>query len=183
MHETHILTLMLIVIPICICHANNGMAEPDQWAPIHRLVGEWEGTGTGLGGSSFVRHTYEFILNGKFLHSRTFSEFEPADSNALGELHEDWGFFSYDPDESAIKFKHFLSEGYVNTYILEKPDEMSSMADTLVFTSISTEGAGGVKARLTIRFSGSDEYDMILELTRPGKDWFRCQKLNMKRSR
>ena len=183
MHELKCISLIFMVIPVCIGFGTVPMAEPDHWALIHRLVGTWEGSGTGIGGSSVVRHTYEFILNGKFLHSRTFSEFEPADSNALGELHEDWGFFSYDPDESAIKFRQFLSDGYVNTYILEKPDEMSSMADTLVFTSISTEGAGGVKARLTIRFSGSDEYDMILELTRPGKDWFRCQKLNMKRSR
>ena len=150
----------------------------DPWAPVRILLGEWQGVGAGFGGESRVRHTYEFILQDTFVHSTTVSEFQPREDGTQGEHHEDWGFFSFDSDRGKIIFRQYLSEGFVNTYILEDPKPNSGM---LVFTSESTEGAGGMAARLTFSIEDDDAYRLVLELASPGKDFFDCQTLVMKR--
>ena len=150
----------------------------DSWAPIRVLLGEWEGAGSGFGGKSQVRHTYTFILQDQFIHSTTFSEFQPKEDGTPGEIHEDWGFFSFDSDRGKIVFRQFLSEGFVNTYVLEDP---VPGAGILVFTSERTEGAGGMAARLTFTFDGINAHRHVLELAPPGKDFFSCQSLVMDR--
>ena len=135
----------------------------------------WKGHGDG----STVTHSYHFVLQDQFIHSRTRSEFEPKEGEDAGEIHEDLGFFSYDPVRQAIIFRQFLSEGFVNTYVLE-PRE--SDEDPLVFMSESCEGAGNMRARLTIDLDGDDRYTMVLELASPGKKFFACQNLEMKRA-
>ncbi len=94
------------------------------------------------------------------------------------EVHEDVGYFNHDPDRDLIVFRQFLSEGYVNTYTLAPAEEPG---DSLVLTSESTESAGGMQARLTIRLPAPDSYEMLLDLASPGKEFFTCQRLSMKR--
>jgi hypothetical protein len=150
----------------------------DSWAPVRVLLGEWQGVGVGFGVESRVRHTYEFVIQDHFIHSTTLSEFQPKKDGAPAEIHEDWGFLSYDSDRGKIVFRQFLSEGFVNTYLLEDPAPGSK---ELVFSSEHTEGAGGMAARLTFSFDGIDAYRLVLELASPGKDFFACQTLDMKR--
>ena len=103
---------------------------------------------------------------------------EPKEGEEKGEVHEDWGFFSYDSDREKIVFRQFLSEGFVNTYVLE-PIEPGGKK--LIFNSESTEGAGGMRARLTIELLNENEYRMSLDLASPGKDFFNCQTISMSR--
>lgn len=149
-----------------------------KWKPIRFLLGDWSGEGTGFGRRSSVLHTYEFILQEQFIHSRTIAKFEPESRDAEGEVHEDWGFFSYDPQRQTIVFREFLSEGYVNAHFLETVEPPT---DTLVFSSESCEGAGGMRVRLTIRVTGQDEYEMALELAQPEGEFDTCQTVTMKR--
>ena len=146
--------------------------EKDTWEPIRFLLGEWRGEGEG----SKVRHTYKFVLQDKFIHSRTRAEFEPKEGEEKGEIHEDWGFFSHDSDRDKIIFRQFLSEGFVNTYVLN-PIEPGD--NRLIFNSESTEGAGGMLARLTIELLNENEYRMLLDLASPGKEFFNCQDISM----
>jgi hypothetical protein len=150
----------------------------DPWAPVRVLLGDWQGVGIGFGGESRVRHTYEFVIQDHFIHSTTLSEFQPTKDGASAEIHEDWGFLSYDSDRGMIVFRQFLSEGFVNTYLLDDPAPGS---EELVFTSEHTEGAGGMAARLTFSFEGTDAYRLVLELASPGKDFVSCQTLDMER--
>ena len=53
-------------------------ATEDPWAGVRRLLGVWEGTGSGFGTTAPVRHTWEFTLGGKFLRLETDSG-EPGD--------------------------------------------------------------------------------------------------------
>jgi len=155
--------------------------EPDvvePWVPIRVLLGEWRGVGSGFGGTSQVRHSYEFVLDGNFVRSTTRSEFDPQEGEAEGAVHEDLGFFSFDSDRGKLVFRQFLSAGFVNTYILE---DLQPDSNRMVFTSESTEGAGGMAARLTFTFDGSDRYKLVLELASPGKDFFSCQELALER--
>ena len=148
--------------------------EKDRWEPIRFLLGSWEGSGE----NSSVTHEYAVVLQDKFIKSRTRSETEPKNGATVGEVHEDEGFFSYDPQRATIVFRQFLSEGFVNTYVLE-PRESSS--EPLVFTSESCEGAGNLRARLIIHPLSPDQYRMVLELASPGKDFAACQTLTMQR--
>jgi len=150
----------------------------DPWAPVRVLLGEWQGVGVGFGGESLVRHTYEFVIQGHFIQSTTVSKFQPKKDGTPAEIHEDWGFLSYDSDRGKIVFRQFLSEGFVNTYLLEDPAPGS---EDLIFTSEHTEGAGGMAARLTFSFDGIDAFRLVLDLASPGKDFFACQTLDMKR--
>lgn len=150
----------------------------DIWEPVRVLLGEWQGAGSGFGGESEVRHTYQFVIQDNFIHSTTQSKFQPKDDGTPGEIHEDWGFFSFDSDREKIVFRQFLSEGFVNTYVLDDPEPG---AGVLVFTSEKTEGAGGMAARLTFTFEEKGSYRLVLELAPPGKDFFTCQTLHMER--
>jgi hypothetical protein len=152
---------------------------PDPWAPIRVLLGRWHGIGSGFGGVSEVFHTYEFVIQHNFIHSTTVSRFQPKDDGTPSEIHEDWGMFSFDSDRDTIVFRQFLSEGFVNTYVMDASEADSGV---LVFTSESTEGAGGMAARLTFSFENDDRYHMVLELAPPGKDFFACQTLDMERT-
>ena len=76
-----------------------------------------------------------------------------------------------------LVLRQFLSEGFVNTYLLETDAE----ARVLTLTTESAEGAGGTRARVTYDLEGEREYEMTLELAPPGQDWFRCQTMAMKR--
>jgi len=173
-----IVSIVTLTLALTIPVAAEEPEVTDPWAPIRVLLGEWRGVGAGFGGESRVRHTYAFILQDNFIHSTTLSEFQPKEAGTQGEIHEDWGVFSFDSDRGKIIFRQFLSEGFVNTYVLEDPKPNSGV---LVFTSESTEGAGGMAARLTFAIEDDDAYRLVLELASPGKDFFDCQTLVMKR--
>ena len=162
---TSVVALALLVF--CGSLGSAGDPPSDHWAPIRGLVGSWQGEGDG----TTVTHDYQFVIADKFIQSRTRSE-------STDEIHEDTGFFSYDPDREVLVFRQFLSEGFVNTYDL---GQRETDGEPLVFTSSSCEGAGEMRARLTITFDGPDAYTMVLELAMPGKDWFACQNIEMKR--
>ncbi len=154
----------------------------ERWGPLAVLIGDWEGGGTGLGGRSETTHSYEPVIRDQFIQMRTISRFEPAEGETEGEVHEDWGLFSYDPDRGRIVLRQFLSEGYVNTYVLGDPGAGKADGAELVLTSIDTEGAGSTRARITIRFSGPDAYTMVLDLAPPGQEWFACRNIAMRRA-
>jgi len=42
------------------------------------------------------KRTYEFVMNGRFLHERNISPYPPQEKNPKGEVHEHWTMFSYD---------------------------------------------------------------------------------------
>lgn len=92
-------------------------------------------------------------------------------------VQEEVGYFSYDADRSLLVLRQFLSEDPVNTYTLQ-----DSGHDAMVFVSEATESAGGMRARLTFRFSGRDRYDLALDLAHPGEDYRTCQLLTMRRA-
>ncbi len=175
------LILAVLVIPTANVSLqgtdDSAKTTDDPWEPIRYFLGKWKGTGKGLGGDSVVEHSYELILQEKFIHTRTRSVFQPQENETSEEVHEDWGFFSYDSDRDLTIFRQFLTEGFVNTYVLDD----ASNASSLIFSSESAEGAGGTKARLTYNIINDSEYVLRLELAPPGKEYFACRNLRMQR--
>ncbi len=172
----------LLVAAIFLLLASTVFAEDpgdtDPWQPILFLKGEWVGAGVGMGGDSKVSHIYKYVIKEKFLHLNTQSIFRSQEEDKPDDIHEDWGFFSYDSDRGVLVLRQFLSEGYVNTYVLATVEPNSN---TLVFISELTESAGGMRARITYKVHNQDEYELLLDLAPPGKEFFNCRHLEMKR--
>ena len=169
-------------VVLCLLFGDRVAAEEaseDPLSPVLLLIGQWEGEGSGMGGESVVEHDYELVLQDKFLRLATLSVFEPQEGETSAERHEDIGLFSYDPGGEVLKLRQFLSEGYVNTYVLTSLERGGRL---LVFETEDTEGAGGMQARLTYEFLGDDEYQLSLDLASPGEEFFGCRSLRMKRS-
>jgi hypothetical protein len=148
----------------------------DVWQPYRLLVGEWRGEGSGFGVVSDVTHDWAFVMDGKFLRLKTRSV--PRNTESSAEAHEDFGYLSLDTDRDVFVFRQFLSEGFVNTF------EVTADADgfvTMVFEYRETESAGGMRARMLLKFVSQNEYEMVLELAGSGKDFTPCQNMRMRK--
>jgi len=140
----------------------------DVWLPFKFFLGQWEGTGEGQPGGSHGRQEWGFVLGGKYLQVKNEARFDPQEKNPKGELHEDWGFISYDQLRKAYIFRQFHVEGFVNQYISPGPDPDGK---TFVFLSEAIENMPpGFKARLTYRIVDENSFEQTFDLAPPGKE-------------
>jgi hypothetical protein len=161
-----LLTIILLVPSIGFSQADKSQAA---WEPLKFLIGSWEGTGKGQPGSSKVERDYQLVLGGKFLQVKNKSVYPPQKENPKGEVHEDWGLFSYDRDRKQFVLRQFHVEGFVNQYRLEQP---ASDSRTLTFVTESIENIpAGWRARETYKIVNSNEFIEAFELAAPGKDF------------
>lgn len=85
---------------------------------------------------------------------------------------------SLDTGRGAFVFRQFLSEGYVNTFDVTVRAGKVRGVD---FGYRDGESTGGVRARMRLDFAGDDEYEMVLDLAFPGKEFAACQEMRMRR--
>ena len=161
------LLLVLILIPVVLWAQES--TKQDVWEPLKFFVGKWEGEGEGRPGVSKAEREYQFVLQDKFLEVRNKSVYEPQESNPKGEVHEDWGLFSYDAGRKKFVLRQFHVEGFVNQYVL---DSLSSDGKTLIFITESIENIpSGWRARETYRILNENEFTETFELAAPDKDF------------
>ena len=141
------------------------------------LIGSWQGQGEGFGQKSEVEHTYQSLFQGQFIQSKTKSTTRGPDGKVL-EVHEDLGLFSYDGARQLVVMRGFYSEGYVNTYLMEDTGDAKNQ---LIFTTESTENAGGMRARLRLQIISEDQYEMTLDLAQGESEFKPCQKTRMRK--
>jgi hypothetical protein len=145
-----------------------GQAKADPWERLRFLVGDWEGTAQGQGGTGTVKRSYAFVLNDRFLHEKNVSTYPPSEKNKDGEVHEHWSLFSYDRIRRAYALRQFHEEGFVNQYVMAASD---TARGKLVFTSESFENLDNTwKARETYEVLSPDEFIETFELGAPGKE-------------
>ena len=160
----------LIVTALLMLASAGAAQQPgpaDKWAPLRALIGRWEGTGNGQPGQSKIQREYRLVLNDKFLQVQNKSTYQPQPKNPKGEIHEDWGMFSFDKSRKSFVLRQFHVEGFVNQYVLTSSD-----GKTLVFTSENIENIpAGFKARETYKFVGPDEFTEVFEIAEPGKEF------------
>ena len=143
--------------------------KPDPWDPWKFFIGNWEGIGKGEPGESKVERSYEFVLEGQFILAKNKSFYPPQEKNPQGEVHTDWGLFSYDMGRKKFVLRQFHVEGFVNQYVL---DSISSDGKTLIFATEAIENIpAGWKAKETYKLTGNDEFTEIFELAAPGKEF------------
>lgn len=162
-----VLILTLLIFPFLT--AAEDTEKPDTWKPFRFFVGKWEGEGEGKSGISKGKQEFQFVLNGKFLQVSNKSVFEPQEKNPKGEVHEDFGLFSYDTIRKKFVFRQFHVEGFVNQYVL---DSISDDQKTFSFVSEQIENAPpGLKAKLIYKILNENEFQLNFELAFPGKDF------------
>ncbi len=145
------------------------MENDNIWTPFDVLIGSWHGTGSGQPGVGTYERTYEFVLGSKFLQVRNKSVYLPQEQNPQGEVHEDWGLFSFDKKRNTLVFRQFHSEGFVNQYLL---DHLSADGQQISFITESIENiADGWQARETYKVISQNEFMETFELAAPGKDF------------
>lgn len=141
--------------------------QPDHWAPLRFLIGEWTGSASGQAGDGKVTRRYQFIMGERFIQEINISRYRPTASNQVGEVHEHWSVFSYDKARKLIVLRQFHGEGFVNTY---RQANAAAGAAPLVFESEAFENfSNSWKARETYEFSSDDEFIETFELAAPGK--------------
>lgn len=155
-----------------------GEAGDDAWQGLRPLVGEWRGEGSGFGNVSDVTHTWEFAIQERFLRLRTSSTIRGKEGP--GAVHEDVGYLSRDSDRSAFVFRQFLSEGFVNVFDVSFANGEGA---TILFGERASESAGGMRAQMRLEFISDTEYEMVLDLAMPGKEFAACQWMRMKKAR
>ena len=150
-----------------------------MWTELNFLEGHWQGMGSGQPGSGKYERSYEFILNHKFLHVRNKSTYPPQKQNPDGEVHEDWGFMSYDKLRNSYVYRQFHLEGFVNQYALEY---LSPDGTEIVFVSESIENIPpGWRAKESYQVISPDEFIETFELAEPGKDFEVYTRCHLKR--
>lgn len=158
--------VLLILFPLLLGAQTE--TKKDVWQPLRFLEGTWEG---GKLGVSKVTQVYQFVLDGNFLHMKTRSVFEPTEKNQEGEVHEDFGVFSYDQDRKTFVLRGFYVEGFVNTYVM---DEISEDGKDFTFLTEDVENAPqGTKAKLVFKVISEDEIEQSFHVAFPGRE-FNC---------
>jgi hypothetical protein len=175
----------LMALAAAIAAARLSAQEPsapaDVWAPFRFFVGSWAGQGEGSPGMGQGVQTFEFILRGTFLHVRNKAVFDPQAKNPQGEVHEDWGVFSFDKSRQTFVLRQFHVEGFVNQYVLESP---RPDARSFVFVSEAIENIpAGFKARLTYKILDADSFEQTFDLAPPGQEFTCYSKGVMKRQK
>lgn len=164
-----VIILILFVLPLWVMA--DVAEKPDTWKPFRYFVGKWKGKGEGMSGISTGKQEFKFVLNGKYLKVKNKAVFEPQEKNPKGEVHEDFGFFSFDKIRKKFVFRQFHIEGFINQYVLESISD-----DNKTFTFVSEQienGPPGLKAKLIYKILSEDEFQLSFELAFPGKD-FAC---------
>ena len=158
--------VLIVLLPILVA------AQTDQkkeiWEPLKFLEGTWEGGDLGV---SKVTQVYKFVLHGKFLHMKTRSVFEPTEKSPKGEVHEDFGIFSYDQGRKTFVMREFYVEGFENTYVM---DDMSEDGKAFTFLTENVENAPeGTKAKLEYKLLSDSEIEQSFHVAFPGRE-FSC---------
>jgi hypothetical protein len=138
----------------------------DRWAPLRPFLGSWEGKSTGQPGKGTVRREYKLVLGDKYVEVRNTSTYEPQEKNPQGEVHQDFGFISWDKARKTYVFRQFHGEGFVTTYLGEPT------ADGIVFTSEAIENIpAGFRARETYKLEEGKGFTESFELAPPGAEF------------
>ena len=159
------LLLILSLSPLIFAQSAQ---QSDLWEPLKYFVGSWEGTGKGQPGDGKIEREYQFVLNGKFLQAKNKSTYPPQEKNPKGEVHEDWGLFSYDRGRKQFVLRQFHVEGFVNQY----KQDLAASNKMLIFVTESIENIPpGWRAKESYRILNNDEFVEVFELAAPGKEF------------
>ena len=114
MKKTIMLSSLILMILIVGCKQSAQKTDTqsesfmeEKWEPLKSFIGTWVGNeGGGPEQGKGERH-YRPIIQDKYLYFTNRSVFEPSERRPEGEIHEDWGIFSFDQGNENFVLRQF----------------------------------------------------------------------------
>ena len=129
------------------------------------LIGNWQGVESGVAGDGIGFRTYNYELNNNYIVEKNQSTFPKTEKKPMGEVHRDFGVFSYNSNNSSIIYRSFNVEGFTNIFVLDP----SSTPDKLVFITREIENnPGNWKARVIIEKKSETEFIESFDIAMDG---------------
>lgn len=161
--------LAIVIFLLSVAATAQEPVAKSPFDPIRFFAGHWQGTTQGEPGHGKGKRDYEFVLGGRFLRASNRTVYPPQEKNPKGEVHEDFGFFSYDRQRKKLVLRQFHVEGFVNEYVEQ---EGPKDGKTLVFETERIENIpDGWRARETYKIISQNEYAEVFELAEPQKEF------------
>jgi hypothetical protein len=135
-------------------------AEPDRWADLRFLIGDW--AGEGKAGEGTGEFSLAPDLEGKVLVRRGKADLPDAGQRPAGH-HEDLMVLHRDGADGPIKADYFDNEGHVIHY------SATVSKDGQTVTFLSEAVASGPRFRLTYTKEKEDTVAVKFEIAPPGK--------------
>ncbi len=160
--------MVLTVAALCSTTCFAQLTKQDSiWLPLKVFIGSWQGKGGGEPGIGDYARSYEFVLNKKYIEIKNKSTYPPSEKNPKGEIHEDWGYFSFDKARHTFVLRQFHIEGFVNQY---KMESISDDGKKIVFVSEAIENIpAGWRAKESYEILSLDKIQETFELAEPNK--------------
>ena len=111
-------TIIILLFTFTVIHSQENL-NTDPWQPLQYFLGDWKGESSGKAGDGKGTRTYDFVMEDNYVYCRNIMEFKPQKNNPQGEIHEDWGMFSFDKTRSKIVFRQFNVEGFFNQFTVD----------------------------------------------------------------
>jgi hypothetical protein len=143
---------LLFVAPLCAQPA----PKADPFAPVHFLVGEWQGEGAGQPGQSMGAATFRFELEGRALVRHSHADY-PAANGRPASHHED--LLTLFAEGGELKALYLDNEAHVIRYLV------AAVPGGVTFTS---EPAPGPRFRLTYLRKAESLVTVRFEIAPPG---------------
>ncbi len=138
----------------------------EQFKDLEFLIGKWQGVESGVAGNGIGFRTYNFDLDDNFIIEKNRSTFPKSEKKPIGEVHRDFGVYSYNSVTSIIVFRQFHVEGFTIVYQLNKT---LSVSDKFVFISREIENSPkDWIARSVITKISNDEFIETFEIAMDG---------------
>lgn len=134
---------------------------------LNFLIGNWQGVESGMAGDGIGFRTYNYDLNENYIVEKNQSTFPKSENKPMGEVHRDFGVFSFNSNTNSIIYRSFNIEGFTNIFVLNSD---SSTTEKLVFITREIENnPGNWVAKSTIQKISDNEFIETFEIAMDGK--------------
>lgn len=133
------------------------------------LIGGWQGVEAGVAGDGIGFRTYKYVFNKQYIQAENMSTFPISEKKPRGEVHRDFGIFSYNSNTQEIILREFHIEGFVNIHVL---DTLQSTENKFVFITREIENnPGNWIARIIIEKISNEEFKEYFDIAMDGENY------------
>ena len=141
----------------------------NKFENLNFLIGNWQGVETGVSGNGIGFRTYTYELNENYIMEKNQSTFPKSEKKPKGEVHRDFGVFSYNSNKNEIIYRSFNVEGFTNIFVM---DSINSSGEKFVFITREIENnPGNWKARVTLEKISDEEFIETFDIAMDGENF------------
>jgi len=159
----NIVTLFLFVLLPTMVFCQNKFTKFDFF------IGNWQGVETGVSGDGIGFRTYSYELGENYIFQKNQSTFPKTDEKPKGEVHRDFGVFSYNSTKNELIYRSFNIENFTNIFVLN--DSLSTENKFVFITREIENNPGNWEARVTIEKISDTEFKEFFDIAMDGENF------------